>query len=118
MLHARTSMTRLYAFCVACFVFAFAYSALNVTSAPLMQVLLDVGPPVAVAMWLVHDCRQCHISLGYDADLFFYIAWPVLIPWYAWRTRGRAGWSLAGQLYVLALAGTLGDVLGTVVASA
>ena len=116
--NARTSMTRLYAFCVACFLFALVYGALSATPAPLMQVLLHLGPPVAVATWLVRDCRRCHVSLPYDADLLFYMAWPVLIPWFALHTRGKAGWSLVGQLYALALAGGLGDLMGTLVGHA
>ena len=46
------------------------------------------------------------------ASLFFYLTWPVTIPWYAVHTRGRAGWGLAAQLYVLAVVGRLGLAWG------
>lgn len=74
---------------------------------PLAGVILMAGPAFAVATWLAADAkRQPHGVI--DAGFFFYLALPVAAPWYALRTRGPAGWKLAAQLYLLALAGILG----------
>jgi hypothetical protein len=38
-----------------------------------------------------------------DWGYFLLLAWPVVIPWYAFKTRGRSGWRLT--------AGLLGSIL-------
>jgi hypothetical protein len=48
----------------------------------------------------------------YDAGLLFYVTWPLSVPRYVVRTRGRAGWGLAAQLYASALSGQLGYLAG------
>jgi len=108
-------MTRLYVFCGVCFGMAFVYAILSATPKPGMSVLLSFGPPIAVAMWLVRDSKQQGVVMVQDAGLLFYFTWPLLIPWYALKTRGRAGWALAGRLYALALAGFIGVVCGAVI---
>ncbi|MEO8201961.1 MAG: hypothetical protein ABI679_15625 [Gemmatimonadota bacterium] len=104
--------TRLYVFCGVCFVMAFVYGLLGATPNPGLGVLLSVGPPIAVTMWLVRDSRLQRIATVHDAGLLFYVTWPLLMPWYALKTRGRAGWALVGQLYALALAGFAGIICG------
>jgi hypothetical protein len=77
-----------------------------------MYLLLGWGPVVAVAWWLALDSRRTQVVGAYDAGLFFYLTWPLTLPWYALRSRGRDGWALAAQLYGLALAGQLGFAWG------
>jgi hypothetical protein len=77
-----------------------------------MAVLLIWGPPLAVAWWLAADSRRTRLFGAYDAGLLFYITWPVMLPWYAWRSRGRGGWTLVAKLYALGLAGQLGFAVG------
>ena len=84
--------------------------------APVMQMLLGLGPAVAVAAWLAADARHTRTVLAHDTGFFFYLTWPLSIPWYAVRRRGRRGWRLAAQLYVIALAGWLGYIVGAVIA--
>ena len=36
-----------------------------------------------------------------DWGLFLLLAWPVVIPWYAFKTRGRRGWRLTAGLFGL-----------------
>jgi hypothetical protein len=83
--------------------------------APLLGLALLFGPPVAVAMWLAADTKYTRIANVADAGWLLYLALPVTIPWYAVRTRGRGGWRLALQLYLLALAGVLGFVCGATI---
>jgi hypothetical protein len=113
--NASTPMTRLYVFCGVCFSMGFVYALLSATPNPGMSVLLSLGPPIAVAMWLVRDSRLQRVAMVQDAGLLFYFTWPVLIPWYALKTRGRGGWALMGQLYALALAGYLGVIFGALI---
>jgi len=102
----------LYLFCAACTLFATGYGALELAPSPGMALLLGWGPAIGVAWWLAADSRQHRVFDAYDAGLFFYLTWPLTLPWYALRTRGRAGLLLAAQLYVLALVGPLGLIWG------
>lgn len=112
MVAAGAPLTRLHLFAAACGVFATVYGFLGVEPSPLMQMLLGVGPAVAVAAWLAADARRTRTILAQDTGLFFYVTWPLTIPWYALRTRGRRGWGLVARLYLLALAGWLGYIVG------
>ena len=112
MSHAPVPLTRLYVFGAACIAFATIYGALGLEPAPLMAFLLIYGPVIAVAIWLGADNRHRRVMRVHDSGFFFYVTWPVTLPWYALRTRGKSGWSLAAQLYLLGLAGQLGFVLG------
>jgi hypothetical protein len=38
--------------------------------------------------WLQQDSRQHRFKWVYDLGLFLYIAWPVIIPYYLFKTRG------------------------------
>jgi hypothetical protein len=113
---AGVPLTRLYFFSACCGLFALVYGFLGAEPTPVMQMLLGLGPAVAVAAWLAADAKQTRTVLAHDAGFFFYVTWPLSIPWYAVRTRGRRGWRLAAQLYVIALAGWLGFIVGAVIA--
>ena len=39
-----------------------------------------------------------------DWGYFLMLAWPVVIPWYAFKTRGPRGWRLTARLFGLILA--------------
>ena len=105
-------LTGLYGFSAICALFATGYGVLNLHPSPGMSFLLGWGPAIAVAWWLAADSKRLHVIGTYDAGLFFYLTWPLTLPWYALRSRGRAGWWLAVQLYALALAGPLGFIWG------
>lgn len=105
-------MGRLYLFCGICFFMGMAYGLLLLMPAPILATLLLGGPPIAVALWLVRDGKAHGVAEVRDAGLVTYLMWPVLLPWYALRTRGRRGWLLMGLLYLLAMAGLLGGLWG------
>ena len=71
---------------------------------PLASLLATLGPLIAVLFWLHQDARGRHISLVQDWGLFAYLGWPILIPWYVYRTRGPHGWPLT-LLLLLAIVG-------------
>jgi hypothetical protein len=103
--------TRVHLFCAACAGFAAAYGALELEPSPIMVVLLNYGPVFVVTAWLAGETKR-RIVDAHDLGLFFYLTWPVAVIWYALRSRGAAGWTLAIRLYVLVLAGQLGFILG------
>ena len=105
-------LTGLYLFGAACGLFSTFYGALDLEPAPGMAFLVGWGPAIAVAWWLAADCKRTRALAAYDSGLFFYLTWPLTLPWYAVRTRGRAGWALAGQLYGISLVGPLGFAWG------
>jgi hypothetical protein len=71
---------------------------------PLASLLVILGPLVAILYWLRQDARSRQISLVHDWGLFAYLAWPILIPWYVYRTRGPRGWPLTLWLFLGILA--------------
>ncbi len=108
-------LTRLHAFSLACWVIATGYGLflLQPTSLPLLG--LVAGPPIAVATWLAADAKHTRVAHVGDSGWLFYLFLPVAIPWYAIKTRGRRGWRLALQLYILSVAGLLGFLSGALV---
>jgi hypothetical protein len=98
-------------FCLACALFAMVYGALDFDPSLLMRVLLGYGPMVVVTAWLAADTKRRLVD-AHDLGLFFAVAWPVAIPWYALRAAGRARWWLAIRLYALVLASPIGYMLG------
>lgn len=107
-----SQLFRLYLFGAACTLFAVAYGFLDLAPGELMSVALALGPSLGVATWLAADARRTGVGAVYDATWLFYVGWPIAIPWYALRTRGRSGWWLAGKLYAIALSGMLGFIWG------
>jgi hypothetical protein len=106
---------RLYLFCAACALFGMGYGLLELEPTPPMPLLLWYGPAIGVATWLAADSKRTRLVGAYDAGLLFYVTWPLTLPWYAVRTRGRAGWGLAAQLYALAFSGQLGYLWGATI---
>jgi hypothetical protein len=84
-------LTMLYVFAAVCGLFAAVYGALELQPSPAMAFLLGWGPAIGVAWWLAADTRQHRMLNVHDVGLFFYLTWPLTLPWYAWRSRGRAG---------------------------
>lgn len=76
---------------VVCILFVLAYGFLGIPPHPFIQMVVIVAPLVAAISWLRADARARHVPLVHDMGLFLWIAWPVLIPWYGIKTRGRHG---------------------------
>src|ERR1700704_5371505 len=83
---------------------AAAYAASQIEPAPVVALFLSGGPLVAVIVWLQKDARRTGVGAVQDWGYFLLLAWPVVIPWYAFKTRGRSGWRLTAGLFGLILA--------------
>ena len=87
-----------------CSLMAAAYAALQIEPSAIMGLLLKSGPAIVVILWLQKDARRTGVGAVQDFGYFLWLAWPFVIPWYAFRTRGRTGWKLAAGLFGLILA--------------
>lgn len=54
----------------------------------------------AVVFWVFRDIRTSRFHPSFEYDLFMFLAWPILLPHYLFRTRGRAGFALTAWLYL------------------
>src|SRR5438128_933380 len=58
--------------------------------------------PIILSSWVASDARARCQSLYYDFDTFIFFAWPVVLPYYLFRTRGvRAFLTLLGFAGIL-----------------
>jgi hypothetical protein len=66
-----------------------------------MSTLLMFAPLIAVILWLQKDAQRTGVGAVQDWGMFVWFAWPVVIPWYAFKSRGRGGWRLLLGLIAL-----------------
>jgi hypothetical protein len=92
---------------VFCSIAAALYVVTQVQPSPVAALFFSIGPLIAVILWLQKDARRTGVGAVHDWGYFLLLAWPVVIPWYAFRTRGRAGWRLAARLLLLILAASV-----------
>jgi hypothetical protein len=83
---------------------AAVYAAVQTEASPVVGLFLAGGPCLAVILWLHQDARRTGVGTVKDWGLFLYFAWPLIIPWYAFKTRGRSGWQLTLLLFCLIFA--------------
>ena len=79
------------------------YAATDVEPSPVVELLFSFGPLLAVILWLQKDARRTGVGAVQDWGYFLLLAWPIVIPWYAFKTRGRAGWALGLGLIALTI---------------
>lgn len=87
-----------------CSVVAALYLPVAVEPAPVLLLFISFAPLTAVCLWLQKDAGRTGVGNIQDWGFFLWLFWPVLIPWYAFKTRGISGWRLAGGLLGLACA--------------
>lgn len=90
-----------------CSLAAAIYAAVQADPSPAGGLLLSGGPLLAVILWLQKDARRTGVGAVHDWGYFLWLAWPLIIPWYAFRTRGRSGWRLTAGLFGLVLSSYL-----------
>lgn len=83
---------------VFCSLTAAVYAATQVEPSPIVALFLSGGPLLAVILWLQKDARRTGVGAVQDWGYLLLVAWPVVIPWYAFKTRGRAGGALLVRL--------------------
>ena len=93
---------------LACATASALYTLAGIEPAPFMMLVFTFAPPILVILWLQKDARQRGIPVGLDWGLFVWLAWPVMLPWYAFKSRGRRGWRLLLGLGALMFAPYVG----------
>jgi len=86
---------------ILCGLSAAVYAAVQVEPSPAMSLFFSFGPLLAVILWLQKNAKQAGVPYILDLGLFLWLAWPIIIPWYAFKTRGRAGWRLSLGLFTV-----------------
>ena len=80
---------------------AAAYAVAQIEPSPVIALFVSGGPLLAVILWLQQDARRTGVDSVHDLGYFLLLAWPIVIPWYAFKTRGRSGWRLTTGLFGL-----------------
>jgi hypothetical protein len=83
------------------------YAGASIEPAPIVSIFVVYAPIVTVILWLHQDARRRRIAEVLDFGFFLLLFWPFVIPWYAFKSRGRGGWKLLVGLIALALAPSL-----------
>jgi hypothetical protein len=96
-------------------IIAALYAIVQAEPSPVVALFVTSGPLLAVILWLQKDARRTGIGAVQDWGLFLYLAWPVVIPWYAFKTRGRSGWRLTLCLFGLMGAASISWLIVTYV---
>jgi len=64
-----------------------------------------------LAVWVRMDRRRYAFTGPFEFDAFVFFAWPVAVPYYLYKTRGRIGLLFALLLCLLAaIPGIVGDI--------
>lgn len=88
---------------ISCGVFGL-YGLAHLSPAPVVQLSCSLATVIVVVLWLQADARVRRMQTVHDWGYFAFAAWPVIVPWYAFKTRGRKGWSIAMLIYLAILA--------------
>ena len=91
-----------------CALAAAVYGAAQAEPSPLVALFFCFGPLLAVILWLQKDVRRTGVGSVLDLGYFLLAAWPIVIPWYAFKTRGWAGWRLLLGLFTFISSAYLG----------
>jgi hypothetical protein len=63
--------------------------------------LWSLGFRLILVSWVWFDRLACRISTPFDFDAFVFFAWPVAVPYYFYRARGRRGLLIGAGLWLL-----------------
>ncbi len=76
-------------------VFCAAVTALYIFArrdpAPAVTTYLLLAPSITTLLWLQQDARRYHLGPVQDWGFFMWCGWIVLLPWHAFKSRGRRG---------------------------
>lgn len=86
---------------VFCSITAAIYALAEIKPSPPVVTFFTFAPLIGVILWLQKDAQRTGIGAFQDWGMFLWFAWPVVIPWYAFRSRGRTGWRLLLGLVAL-----------------
>lgn len=66
--------------------------------------LYTVGVFWAIAAWIIADARRLGVALPFDIGWFAFFAWPLVLPYHVFKTRGLKGFVTLGGLLAMFLA--------------
>ena len=92
---ASSSLKPLFITAGTCAAVVILYGVVGRLDAPLLSLLVTFAPLGAALNWIRADARAQRVPTVHDFGLFLVVAWPIVIPWYVIRTRGRHAWPLA-----------------------
>jgi hypothetical protein len=67
------------------------YVARNAAPPPAFTLLYPFCFLWVIGWWLMRDSRVHNVKWVFDMGLFLYIAWPFIMPYYLFKTRGARG---------------------------
>ena len=94
-----------------CATTAVLYAFADLQPSPLVEWLSTAAPTLAIILWLERDAARTGVGSVHDLGYLLCFGWPIVVPWYALRTRGRAGWRLILLLLALAWSAYLGALV-------
>jgi hypothetical protein len=77
---------------------AAVYALAGVEPSSLNRFAMGFGPLVGGVVWLRRDASAHGMWLPHDWGFFALLGWPVLLPWYALKTRRRGAAGLVARL--------------------
>jgi hypothetical protein len=108
------SLKSVYVTMATCATFAAAYGLAGLELSPLPILFITAGPLVSVVIWLQNDARLRRFATVHDWGLLAYVLWPVLVPWYVFKTRGTRAWRMSLGLLAAVLAPSVVFAVGRV----
>jgi hypothetical protein len=84
-----------------CFLTTTVYMLARIAPSPMLSSFLVISPLILGILWLQKDARRTHLGDVQDWGFFVWIAWPILVPWYAFKSRGSGGWRFLIAVIVL-----------------
>ena len=97
-------------------ILAFAYNVLYLAGEPahteLVNTAIRMSLPLLVVWWIERDARQSLYWPAHHYALWLFSVWPIAVPHYVVRTRGRRGWPLALTLLTAIASPYLGWAIG------
>ena len=92
------------------------YVLASAEPSPLVFLFVTYAPLTAVIVWMHKDAHRTGVGAVHDLGLFLWLAWPVVLPWYVFKTQGPSGWRLLGRLLGLITAPLLTFFLASIAA--
>ncbi len=70
------------------------YAARHIQQSAALLPLYAITTSTILTLWVHHDSRSRNISMGIDQAMYMFFAWPIVFPYYAFRSRGFRSGSL------------------------
>jgi hypothetical protein len=80
------------------------FAARGVAASRSIELLWSFEFPLILALWVLADRRNRGFSVPYEFDTFVFFAWPAVVPYYLYRSRGRGGLLLGAGIWALYIA--------------